>query len=172
MLLRPAIASCEMTAPSDAHVTSMSSAGSSPSMFQPFPPLPKSPFSSPCGSPKASHSGRNNAHKGTGPCSGRCKAHVQGTQHFCAPLPPKPRFVPLVDADRLSVSSPQLQAPWRLPRESPDAGTVGCVNEGLSGVRCVWGNATELPLVLLGLWPGLQCCTSGVALQRAVAAGI
>ena len=66
----------------------MSSAGSaSPSMFQPFPPLPKSPFASPCGSPKAADTCHPNPkhHKGSGPCSGKCRANGKGTR---APLRP------------------------------------------------------------------------------------
>ena len=103
MLLSPAVIPCDMTAVQYAHVTSLSSAGSSPSMFQPFPPIPKSPFSSPCGSPKGAPSSHPGAHKGTGPCNGRCNADAQGTQHICAP--PQNNGMPLTDADRLSVSS-------------------------------------------------------------------
>ncbi len=120
MLLRPAITSCDMTVTSDAHVTSMPSAGSSPSMFQPFPPLPKSPFSSPCGSPKGPHSSRDSAHTGTGPCNGRCKADAQGTQHFCASYP---QILML----KGSLCPPRLQASGRLPPEAPDAVSVGGV---------------------------------------------
>ena len=64
----------------------MSSAGStSPSMFQPFPPLPKSPFASPCGSPKGADTCHPTLghHQGSGPCSGKCRANGKGTR---APL--------------------------------------------------------------------------------------
>ena len=60
----------------------MSSAGSAgPSMFQPFPPLPKSPSASPCGSPKGADTclPTPSHHKGSGPCSGKCRANGKGT---------------------------------------------------------------------------------------------
>ena len=79
------------------HVMHMPSAGSGfgSTMFQPFPPLPKSPFSSPCGSPRKAHfchanslthresgpcNGKSLSHQGSGPCNGKCRADVQGTQ--------------------------------------------------------------------------------------------
>lgn len=76
---------CGVDGTANCHVMHMPSAGSGPSMFQPFPPLPKSPFASPSESPKKAESCHRNSleHKGTGSCNGHCKADVQGMQHLC-----------------------------------------------------------------------------------------